>query len=84
MAIVNYSTIIFPVSIAMSEGDVIRLNRMYECGPLYEKQQFLQGNESKGETSSGGSRTAVNEIETVKQKRLKLFGMFIFKDIGEN
>jgi hypothetical protein len=95
MAIVNYSAIIFPVSIAMSEGDVIRLNRMYKCGPLQTSEQSHQGDairstqsvtgiERRKTSSPEASKSAGNEIEIVKPKKSKLFGVFIFKEIGEN
>lgn len=75
MQIVNCLPIISPVSIAMSEGDVIRLNRMYKCGT----------------TDNGGNNLTVpvestsisNEIEKHEPKST-LFGMFIFKISREN
>lgn len=95
MAIVNYSAIIFPVPLAMSEGDVIRLNRMYKCGPLHQTQPFQQSIstqptqaatsvEEKEDTTPDESKPTENEIENSGQKKSKLFGMLIFKDTGEN
>lgn len=84
MAIVNYSAIIFPVSVAMSEGDVIRLNRMYKCGPLYQTQTSNTMQPTQPETGNESREKTSSEIENVKHKKSKLFGIFIFKDIGEN
>lgn len=63
----------------MSDGDVIRLNRMYHCGPPY----------NSGNNPPDESKVTPNEIEnqprTEKPKqKSSLFGMFIFKIIPEN
>lgn len=77
--IVNYVPIIFPAAKAMSEGDVIRLNRMYHCGPAY----------NSGNNPPDPLNATSNEIENQprmekpKQKS-SIFGMFIFKIIPEN
>lgn len=78
----------------MSEGDVIRLNRMYKCGPMHQTQPLQQpistipaqptSGKEKEEISPDKSRPAENEIENSRQKKSKLFGIFIFKDNWEN
>lgn len=73
MQIVNYLPIISPVSIAMSDGDVIRLNRMYKCGPAY----------NTGDNPPAQAKSAPSEIENHKPKST-IFGMFIFKIIPGN
>lgn len=75
MQIVNYLPIISPVSIAMSEGDVIRLNRMYKCGTAYNCENNLP--------EPVASTTISNEIEKHEPKST-LFGMLIFKISREN
>lgn len=73
--IVNYLPIISPVSIAMSDGDVIRLNRMYKCGAAYET----------GDNPSTESKSTSSEIETENRtSTATIFGMFVFKIIPGN
>jgi hypothetical protein len=77
----------------MSEGDVMRLNRMYKCGPqqtqplqqsIYTHPMPALNGVKKEENSSDSSGLVENGIEMSKQKNAKLFGIFIFKDIGGN
>lgn len=66
-------SIIIPVSAAMSDGDVIRLNRMYNCGPEYNTGDNLPAETTATPTEAANS----NEKSTI-------FGMFIFKIIPAN
>jgi hypothetical protein len=67
---------------------------MYKCGPQQTQplqqsiythpiQPALNG-VKKEENTSDSSGLAENGIEMSKQKNAKLFGIFIFKDIGGN
>lgn len=68
----------------MSEGDVIRLNRMYKCEPPYQTQPSTEPTQvatSKEEISIDETQS---DIEIVKPKKSKLFGIIIFRSVGEN
>lgn len=62
----------------MSEGDVIRLNRMYHCAAPYNS-----GNNPPDQQNSTSAEKVGKQPGPVKQKS-SIFGMFIFKIIPEN
>lgn len=52
----------------MSDGDVIRLNRMYDCGPEY----------NTGDNLPAETTTTPGEVENRNEKST-IFGVFILK-----
>lgn len=70
---ISWTSIIITVSTAMSDGDVIRLNRMYECGQEQSTVDSLPA-----ETTSNPREAASGN------KKSTIWGMFIFKIIPKN
>lgn len=83
MVIVNYLPIMFPVSLAMTDGDVIRLNRMYKCGPAYNT-----GDNPPAQTIPTTTTTQIEKQEPEQQRQRhrnsSILGIFIFKIIPED
>lgn len=74
----------------MSDGDVIRLNRMYKCGPAFNtgdnppaqpKSTTAEGESTSREIENPRHETVQAEIPKLNQT---LFGIFIFKIIPWN
>lgn len=79
LSIVNYVPIIFAPSAAMSDGDVIRLNRMYKCEPA---ANTVDNPPAQSKSTSSEMENA-NRQQTQTSKP-SIFGMFIFKIIWGN
>lgn len=68
----------------MSEGDVIRLNRMYKCGSAYNTGDNPKAQPKPTSKSENENENENRNHESKSTTASSLFGMFIFKIISGN